>query len=203
MYTHIVEANEFLNQNILGFYHCDYSNMREKGYSYFLNELKNDDRDISSVRLANAQSKLANILKQELPQVLQKMSWYQATVCVVPRAKPTDFYHADQLSFSETVCRVATELQSLSNGCYFIKRHTKTKTTHRHFTDTIGDMPYVGITQDTCHISDNVRGRNIILVDDLYTKTINIDEDLIQALLDQGANAVCLYTVAKTVKKYP
>lgn len=51
MYTHIVEANEFLNQNIRGFYHCDYSNMREKGYSYFLNELKNDDRDISSVHL--------------------------------------------------------------------------------------------------------------------------------------------------------
>ncbi|MBD3794125.1 MAG: phosphoribosyltransferase [Campylobacterales bacterium] len=202
MYEHIVEKNDYLSQNIRGFYHCDYTNMRERGYSYFLNELKNDNRDISSIWLDNAKSKLANILRQELPQVLKKMSWPQADVCVVPRAKPADYYHADQLFFSETVCRVATELRSLSNGCYFIKRHTKTKTTHRHFTDTIGSMPYPGISQDTCHISNNVHGRNIILVDDIYTKSINIDEDLIQALLDQGVHAVCLYTVAKTVKKY-
>jgi len=33
------------------------------------------------------------------------------------------------------------------------------------------------------------------LVDDLYTKGVNIDEDAIQALLDKGAKNVVFYSV--------
>lgn len=91
---------------------------------------------------------------------------------------------------------------NLHNGTLFISRHTHTRTTHLQRYDTIGSMPYNGITADTCHISDEVSGRNIILVDDVYTKSVNVDEDVIQALFDKGAKSVCLYTIAKTVKKY-
>jgi phosphoribosylpyrophosphate synthetase len=59
-------------------------------------------------------------------------------------------------------------------------------------------MPYPGITSDTCYISERVIGKNIILVDDLYTKTVNIDEDAIQALLDRGAESVTFYSLGKT-----
>lgn len=40
------------------------------------------------------------------------------------------------------------------------------------------------------------------MIDDIYTETVNIDEDAIQALLDNGAQAVVFYAVAKTKKSY-
>jgi phosphoribosylpyrophosphate synthetase len=64
-----------------------------------------------------------------------------------------------------------------------------------------GDLPYPGITKNTCTISENVRGKNILLIDDLYTKTVNIDEDAIQALLDKGARSVVFYAVGKTMSR--
>jgi hypothetical protein len=44
-------------------------------------------------------------------------------------------------------------------------------------------LPYIGITNATCNISDDVIGKDILLIDDIYTKTVNIDEDAIQSLL--------------------
>ena len=36
----------------------------------------------------------------------------------------------------------------------------------------------MGITNDTCHINaDVVRDKTVILIDDIYTKTVNVDED--------------------------
>ena len=62
-----------------------------------------------------------------------------------------------------------------------------------------GLNPYVGITNATCRISDNVIGKDILLIDDIYTMTVNIDEDAIQALLSKGANSVSFYAIGKTV----
>ena len=62
-----------------------------------------------------------------------------------------------------------------------------------------GNMPYIGITNDTCEInSQTFAGKDVILVDDIYTKGVNIAEDCIQTLLNIGANNVILYTIAKT-----
>jgi predicted amidophosphoribosyltransferase len=55
-----------------------------------------------------------------------------------------------------------------------------------------------GKTKDTCLISNEIIGKDILLIDDIYTKSINIDEDAIQALLDKGAKSVIFYAVAKT-----
>ena len=65
-----------------------------------------------------------------------------------------------------------------------------------------GELPYIGITKETCSISDDVIGQDILLVDDLYTKTVNIDEDCIQALLDKGARSVTFYSIGKTLSRY-
>lgn len=61
-------------------------------------------------------------------------------------------------------------------------------------------MPYVGITHDTCNISEEVDGKDILLIDDIYTKDVNIDEDAIQALYDKGAKSVTFYSICKTYK---
>jgi predicted amidophosphoribosyltransferase len=42
-------------------------------------------------------------------------------------------------------------------------------------------------------------GKDILLIDDVYTCSINIDEDAIQALYDNGANSVIFYAIGKTV----
>lgn len=80
-------------------------------------------------------------------------------------------------------------------------RHTNTRTTHlnRNGQGGDGNLPYPGITKDTCSISNQVIGKDILLIDDLYTKGVNIDEDAIQALLDKGANSVIFYSIGKTV----
>lgn len=85
-------------------------------------------------------------------------------------------------------------------------RHTNTKTTHIHKNlpgfDNCGSEPYVGITNDTCHINaDVVRDKTVILIDDIYTKTVNVDEDCIQALYDAGAARVVFYAVAYTYRR--
>ena len=63
-----------------------------------------------------------------------------------------------------------------------------------------GNLPYPGITKDTCTISDKVRGKDILLIDDLYTASVNIDEDAIQALFDNGGK-VCNFLFARKDNK--
>ena len=95
------------------------------------------------------------------------------------------------------------KLANFDNGTKYIIRHTNTRTTHldRNGEGGDGNLPYPGITKDTCTISDNVKSKDILLIDDLYTKTVNIDEDAIQALLDKGANSVTFYSIGKTVSR--
>ena len=89
------------------------------------------------------------------------------------------------------------------DGTHFIIRHTNTRTTHLRIPiegfDNDGRTPYPGITIDTCNMSDQIIGQNILLIDDIYTNNINIDEDVIQALLTNGANSVVFYAIGKTI----
>lgn len=62
-----------------------------------------------------------------------------------------------------------------------------------------GSDPYPGISIDTCSFSASINGRDILLIDDIYTKTVNIDEDMIQALLNNGANTVTFYAIGNTI----
>ena len=57
-----------------------------------------------------------------------------------------------------------------------------------------------GITKATCTISNEVKGKDILLVDDLYTPELGIDDDAIQALFDHGASSVIFYSIGKTLK---
>ncbi|WP_211296601.1 hypothetical protein [Neisseria iguanae] len=50
--------------------------------------------------------------------------------------------------------------------------------------------------------ADLVQPKIFCYIDDIYTKTINVDEDCIQALLDCGAEKVILYTIARTKHKF-
>jgi len=198
----IIESNEFLDKNIQAFYSTDYKLMGNTGNPDYLNKLKNTFDSFPQHVLNTAVQDLKNILLKDLKELNQNIN---LTVCVVPRAKSEDTYTSTQLLFKSTVREVINDLNFNDGTNYIIRKHD-TKTTHlksriKRYDDSIfkndGDEPYEGITVDTCIISSQVEGKNILLIDDVYTNEVNIDEDAIQALLDNGADSVIFYAVAK------
>lgn len=128
-------------------------------------------------------------------------------VCRVPRSKAN--MQDSQLLFQAAI-REAIELVNdewsvhnkehntdykLIDSIDCIKRIKDVPTTH-----LTGDRAYPGITKDSCFISDEVRDKTILLIDDIYTLGVNIVEDCIQALYDKGAKEVIFYAVGRTVK---
>ncbi|AXR99002.1 hypothetical protein AAX10_10080 [Moraxella bovoculi] len=162
--------------------------------------LKNQFEDTNIITLERVSNLFISILQTDLPKILSKVEKQRLTVCVVPRAKRQDFYQPNQLLFKSSVKQAVSTLNNFDDGTDFILRHTNTRTTHldRSGYGGDGDLPYPNITKDTCHISNAVNGRDILLIDDLYTESVNIDEDCLQALLDNGANSVYFYSLGRT-----
>lgn len=197
-----ITPNEFLKKNIQAYYRHDYTTFGTEGNPDFINYLKNQFNDTSIKTLKAGVEELANVLNEDLPKIKNKHSELRLTVCVIPRAKKESSYTDNQKLFKRVLSSVVDKLNGLSNGTGYIIRQSNTRTTHMNRSGYGGDgeMPYVGITKDTCKISNEVRGKDILLIDDIYTKGVNIDEDAIQALLDNGAKSVIFYSVAKTYK---
>lgn len=204
--TNTRQRGFFLKQSTNAFYHSDYSgggNWRVQGtIENLIVTLKNDITPYTPTVLQNACQLLENILLTDLPLISQQIRKNNLTVCVIPRAKAN--YNPNQLLFKTTVSNVVNRLNGFNNGTNFIVRHTDTKTTHLSRGSSgggNGNAPYPNITKETCTISTEMNGKDILLIDDLYTKSINIDEDAIQALLDNGANSVTFYSIGKTVSR--
>lgn len=200
--------SQCLSRNISAFYHGDYQGGARRHeiagtIEYLICTFKNDVSPYSNYRLQDVINHLTRILKTDLPEILRKSNFHSLRVCVVPRAKREDYYRDNQKLFRSTIQNVVQNIQGFEDGTHDIIRHTDTATTHlaRSGHGGLGSQPYVGITLDTCSFSDNVINQNILLIDDLYTKTVNIDEDCIQALLDKGANNVLFYSIGKTLSR--
>jgi hypothetical protein len=197
-----IQANEYLHRNIRVFYHVTYVGMGESGNPDYINDLKNTYGNFLESKLRSAAEELESVLLEDLAQILQLSELEIMTVCVVPRAKAENSYHENQLLFQSTVRASVSQIKGFEDGTSYISRHTNTRTTHLRNTtpnyDNGGPIPYPGITAGTCDISVNVIDQNILLVDDIYTTDVNIDEDAIQALINAGANSVTLYVVGKT-----
>ena len=203
------QRGQFISKSIDAFYHSDYqggnSERRETigTVENIITTLKNQFQDKSKDVLIQAANNLIEILKKDLTKVLQETTKNNLTICIIPRAKALTYYSQNQLVFKQAVTIIAKKLSGFSDGTDYIIRHTDTRTTHldRSGYGGDGDLPYPGITKKTCTISDDVKGKDILLIDDLYTETVNIDEDAIQALLDNGANSVIFYSLGKTAPR--
>ena len=200
MYKFLIHSNRCLRRDIEAFYHAKYVGHKKPGNPDYINTLKNTYNSYSQSKLNNAVQELRKVLLDELDDLPQILRLTPLTVCVVPRAKTN--YHPNQLLFKSTVRIVVNQLNSFIDGIDYIVRHTNTRTTHlpAHTPDFNNDgaEPYPGITAETCNISNHVRDKDILLIDDVYTRTINIDEDTIQALLDKGARSVTFYAIGCT-----
>ncbi len=199
-----IETNGFLGTQIEAWYHADYiggcnRHNLPNTIENIICTLKNDINILpdDDPNLQAAAKSLYDLVSEDLKTIKQQLD-SNLTVCVVPRAKVAYLPH--QLLFKETIRKVATRL-NLEDGTDYIIRTSDTRTTHRDRAGYGGNgsLPYKGITTDTCDISNAVQGKTIILIDDVYTPSVNIDEDAIQALLDRGASRVVFYAVGHTV----
>lgn len=201
MNSFTISSNNFLRKDIPGFYGVYYLGYKKPDNPDYLNCLKNTFGSEPSYTLKHAKDQVLMQLRADIPGVMAARGLTSAVVCVVPRAKRFDHYSANQLMFAEAVSDFANAKIGLLDGTALIRRHTDTKTTHLARSKNVGvndgAMPYPGITKETCSIGA-VEGRDIILIDDIYTRTVNIVEDAIQALLDRGARSVTFYAVAYT-----
>lgn len=201
----------FLKTPVEAFYHADYCGggnwSRSGSIENMIWTLKNDVSPFPD-RLPSAVRQLQNIIIEDLPNILQFTRLSQLVVCVIPRSKSEGFYKENQKLFRHTIKITIQGMTGFIDGTDYIIRHTSTRTTHLSHRDQIrppytdGEPPYPGITKETCTIDDNIVSKDILLIDDLYTKAVNIDEDAIQALLDKGAKSVFFYSIGKTVSKY-
>jgi len=203
----IMEANQFLNRNVPSYFHADFHGAGQPGNPDFLYKLKNDPHHKwSQQHIRYAINDLNAVLGIDFPEIIKQVEASTLTVCVVPRAKAEASYRPDQLLFKATVGAYARSTPGFADGSDFIIRHTNTRTTHlRNPVDGFendGRMPYRGIASDTCNFSAHIRGRDILLVDDIYTKTVNIAEDMVQALFDNGARSVVFYAIGNTPKRF-
>ena len=203
---HVIEPNSYLNKQIVAFYDCAYMKLdpESSGFSVRVSNairtLKNTFNSESDNELFRAKNYIRTIATTDLKQIIEQERIENPIIVCVPRSK-ADFSDK-QLLFRKAISEAANNVAT--NGAEYIRRVRNTKTTHLANTrkgDMSGDgnMPYPGITNDTCRLSGSVSGRNVILVDDIYTKTVNIDEDCCQFLLDNGAKSVTLYTICKTM----
>ncbi len=201
-----------LSRDVFACYHSDYhaGGYRSSGtIENIICTLKNDVTPYPDSVLDDAVKRLHDILEEDLKEfskMAKEKGYSSITVCVIPRAKAEKSYNDNQKLFRKTVQDVVKEVASSDSfyvdGTYNIIRHTDTATTHlsRHAFQINGTLPYCGITKDTCEIT-NVQGKVILLIDDLYTKTVCIDEDALQALFDNGARQVFFYSIGRTVHK--
>lgn len=183
----------------------------------FILTLKNTYRRESSAQLLEARNTAAGYIRAAVREIAQMYGMADYAVVAVPRSKAYDTYFPEQLYFIEAVGDAARSVAGAVDGSRFIQRTVNTKTTHlgREVGRSTpqrniykgegvndGPEPYDGITLDTCAFNEaGIRGRDIILVDDIYTHECNIDEDCIQALYRLGARRVVLYTVAQNMRK--
>ena len=194
----IIEKGPSLSREVAGFCHAKYfrkgNPMSTTGY---LTDLKNDISPVSPARLASAEKELLTVLMADFRELA--IMFGPLTVCAIPRAKREGHYREDQKGLRRTIGRAAQSTPLMEDGTGYIVRHTDTVTTHRAKAGYggSGEMPRPGLMKDTCHISPDVLGKTILLVDDIFTPGVGVDEDGIQAVYDSGAKNVIFYAVAR------
>lgn len=201
MLTKSFNITQLSGSAVTGYFHDWYYTRKDpRNTMLYLTNLKNDIPPYHTPDvIRQSEAELAQVLRNDLAGII---SVYGAmTVCGVPRSKRESSYPFSQMGLKRTIRAVAHEL-GMEDGMDYIIRNTDTVCTHRARSGHggAGEMPRPGLLKDTCFMSPRIAGKNILLVDDIYTPGVGIDEDAIQAVLDCGANSVIFYAVGHTAK---
>lgn len=194
-----ITTNHYLQNDIPGYYNCDYTGYQKHGNPDFINRLKNMSNQYSELDLVMDFIQVFETAYRDIKLIISNAKLSDCAIAVIPRSKAEQHYKQSQLLFRKAISCVADKL-NCQNATDALKRVKNTKTTHSwRMEHNLGPMPYKGITKDTCDIDKSkIKDKNIVLVDDIYTKNVCVAEDCIQTLLDCGAKSVILYVIAKT-----
>lgn len=202
MLTKRFEITQGAGSAVIGYFHDWYYTRKDpRNTMLFLTNLKNDIPPYHTPNvIRESEAELAQLLRQDFAYIVSVHG--AMTVCGVPRSKRESSYPFSQMGLKRTIRSVAIETPSLEDGMDYIIRNTDTVCTHRARSGHggAGEMPRPGLLKDTCFMSSGIAGKDILLVDDIYTPGVGIDEDAIQAVLDCGANSVIFYAVGYTAK---
>ena len=185
---------------VAGYYHDEYYGMSSPNNRIrFVNVLKNDRCNTPSEVICQNEKLLAAAIRGDLARITQKHG--RLTLCGVPRSKRENSYPWSKMGLKRALRQAATENPLLDDGMDFIVRHTDTRCTHRDRWGYggAGELPRPGLIQDTCHLSAEIAGKDVLLVDDIYTPNCGIDEDAICAVMNAGAKRVVFYAIGYTV----
>jgi len=204
----IIRENNYLHRETIGYYNKPYTGYGKPDNPAFINTLKNIFNNEKISELEQARNTVTSILVEDLRFIMQEQHMTSCLCVSVPRSKIPSYYQNTQLMLLEGIQNAIRTLdQAYVNSGSNLKiidstdciiRTTTTRTTHvrKEISNFVneGDRPYPGITSKTCAINkEKIAGQDVILIDDLYTYTVNIDEDCIQALYDNGAKNVIFY----------
>ncbi len=197
-------ANEYLSKNTVAFYNIPYTRFGSPGNPDFLNALKNTFNDFPKQKLQSAVRELRGVLESDFLEIFRRLEFDAMTLCVVPRAKAEETYRANQQLFRATVQATIGQVNGIVDGTNYMRRHDNTKTTHLchlknrcPITTMMGRAPIRELRKKLVKFHRVLGGKNILLVDDIYTPGVNIDKDAINALLRAGARTVTFYAVGK------
>lgn len=191
----------FLSSDIDLYFHDHYYGFSSQANTIkFVNYLKNDRRNYDAV-ITRCEDKAASVLADDLAMLVHMYG--PLTVCGIPRSKREDSYHESKMGLKRAIRKAIAMNPNLSDGMDYIVRHTNTLCTHRSYWGYGGDGegPRPGLLRDTCDLSPAIAGKNIVLVDDIYTAGVGIDEDAVQALLNAGARSVIMYAFGCTASR--
>lgn len=165
-----IKQNKILQKDIKGYYNCDYTGYQKSNNPDYINRLKNMSKQYNELELVDDFIEVAEKFSSDLKSIMKKENEYNYVVCTVPRSKTEKSYSQSQLLFKKAISSVANKL-NLKDATNSIIRIKNTKTTHNwRLENNFGNMPYNGITRDTCEINkSSFVGRNVLLVDDIYT----------------------------------
>ncbi len=207
MRSFTIVSNAYLSQDTPAYFHSDYrggGNYKIRGtIEHAIFTLKGERFGVADRDYADATDEIERILVEDIRLIAQAHNDKRFTVCVIPRSKVLPI-HSVKRVFQRVIRRAVQQIEMVADGVYYITRIKDTYTTHKSSFDGGGNgpKPYPGITLDTCTIADDVAGRDILLIDDIYTRTVNIDEDAIQALLNRGAKSVVFYSIGCTISRF-
>lgn len=191
-----IKQNKHLKREIVGYYHTFYKGFKKLGNPDYINVLKNYPSRYSNDILEQASAELKRILSANLPIIKEKINCDTLTIVLAPRAKSNQEEWYQQLRKSVSDWCVKHVNEGFEDGCNYIIRHTDTPTTHL---GEEGDI-YPGIIKNTCNVSPEIEGKDILFIDDIYTYGVNIDEDSLQAIIDNNPKSLTFYSIAKTLK---
>lgn len=193
----VIKANQHLKTDVEAYYHTYYKGFKKPGNPDFINILKNQPTIYPDELLSQASQELKTILNANLPKIKEKIACDVLTIVLAPRAKAIQDDWYQQLRKSVTEWCFEHKNEGFEDGCNYIIRHTNTPTTHL---GEEGDI-YPGMIKETCYISPEIEGKDILFMDDIYTFGVNIDEDSLQAIINNNPKTLTFYSVAKTLKK--